>query len=194
MALKSACPADDVVSDLLRRSPNNTEPVVGLIATLLVTGYETMVAAVTNSVLTLLAMHGDIKIGLTRSVLEELFRFATFGDALRSRRAVDDVVLSGVHVRAGDLVVVSTASANRDSSVFPDADCFVASRSPNPHIAFGRGIHYCGGARLARTQLRVALSRLAALLPGMRLAVPLPEIALRSGAAESPAERLPVHW
>lgn len=192
---KAASPGDDVVSDLLRSSiADDHRRIVGLVATLLVTGYETMVAAVANAVLTLLAVNGSIVVELTPSLLEELFRFSGFGDALRSRRAVADVALGDVVVRAGDLVMVSTASANRDSDVFPDAESFVAGRSPNPHVGFGRGAHYCAGAGLSRTQLHVALARLAALLPGLRLAAPLEEIRLRAGASESPPERLPVTW
>ncbi|TWP44032.1 cytochrome P450 [Lentzea tibetensis] len=195
VAAKCRAPGDDVVSDLLRAStPDDHQRVVGLVATLLVTGYETMVAAVANAVLTLLAVNGSIVVELTPTLLEELFRFSGFGDALRSRRAVADVVLGDVVVRAGDLVMVSTASANRDAAVFVDADSFVPGRCPNPHVGFGRGVHYCAGAGLSRTQLHVALSRLAVLVPGLRLAAPLEEIRLRGGASESPPERLLVAW
>ncbi|GLZ29004.1 cytochrome P450 [Lentzea sp. NBRC 105346] len=185
-------PGNDLVSDLLRHA--SPEPVVGLVATLLVTGYETMAAGVTNSVLTLLAAHGKLLPDLDSDALEELFRFAAFGDALRSRRALRDVRVGPVLVRAGDLVMVSTASANRDPSVFGDADMFLPTRCPNPHVAFGRGVHYCAGASLARTQLRIALSRLAYRLPGLSLATPLADITLRPGGSESPPERLLVRW
>lgn len=194
VAARSAAPGDDLVSDLLRHSTfAGYGPIVGLVATLLVTGYETMVAAVANSALALLT-HGGLVREPTPSMLEELFRFAAFGDALRSRRAVRDVRMGSAQIRAGDLVVVSTAAANRDSAVFVAGESFLPTRNPNPHMAFGRGVHFCAGAGLARTQLQVALSRLALHHPRMRLAVPLSEITLRVGASEAPPERLPVTW
>ena len=63
-------------------------------------------------------------------------------------------------VRAGDKVVFWEASANRDESVFADAMRFDVTRDPNPHLGFGRGLHFCLGASLARLELRLTLEEL----------------------------------
>jgi len=62
--------------------------------------------------------------------------------------------LGGQQIRAGDKVVVSFTSANRDEAVFADPDRFDIDRTPNPHLVFGYGPHFCLGAHLARVQLR----------------------------------------
>ncbi|MFB7124941.1 cytochrome P450 [Kitasatospora sp. NPDC056273] len=85
------------------------------------------------------------------------------------RTATRDVELGGRAIRRGDKVVVYHASANRDGAVFPDPDRFDATRSPNDHVSFGYGPHFCLGAQLARLQLRSALRCLVERLPGLRL-------------------------
>jgi cytochrome P450 len=73
------------------------------------------------------------------------------------RTATDDCDLGGQRIRAGDKVVVSFASANRDEAVFTDANRFDIRRHPNPHLVFGHGPHFCLGAHLARTQMGALL-------------------------------------
>ncbi|MGW3184079.1 cytochrome P450 [Kitasatospora sp. NPDC001119] len=85
------------------------------------------------------------------------------------RTATRDVELGGRAIRRGDKVVVYHASANRDGVVFPDPDRFDVTRSPNDHVSFGYGPHFCLGAQLARLQLRSALRCLVERLPGLRL-------------------------
>jgi cytochrome P450 len=70
--------------------------------------------------------------------------------------------LLGVEVRDGSKVALLFAAANRDPQVFSEPDEFLATRSPNPHIGFGHGIHYCLGAPLARMEARIAASVLLA--------------------------------
>lgn len=196
---RATSPGDDLISAMLTGGPGaDVGTVVKLAATLLVTGYETIVAALANSVLTLLTHPGGMALVAGPAgrvaVLEELLRFATFGDALRSRRAIEDVEVGGVWIRRGDLVMVSTASANRDSAQFAEGDRFDPDRAPNRHLSFGRGIHHCVGAGLARAELEIALERLATGLPSLRLAVPPEEIVLRGTSAEGPPTCLPVTW
>src|SRR5262249_1935641 len=70
----------------------------------------------------------------------------------------------------GKLVLAMIGSANRDPKQFPDAGRFDVTRDPNPHVAFGLGIHFCLGAPLARLEARVALADLLERLKGLRLA------------------------
>jgi hypothetical protein len=83
-----------------------------------------------------------------------------------------DVELAGQELRAGDMVLLSTASANRDEDEFPDPATLQLDRNPNRHVAFGVGIHRCLGVNVARLELKVALEELLRLVPPFRLADP----------------------
>ena len=92
--------------------------------------------------------------GLLGSAVEEVVRWVS-PERQVLRTAVSDCVVDGVLLRAGDSVLLSTASANRDGSVFVDADCFDVGRfvGGGRHLGFGFGPHFCMGARLARLEL-----------------------------------------
>lgn len=96
---------------------------------------------------------------LIRRAVEEMVRWSNPVITL-SRVAAHDAEVGGHAVKAGDQVVVWLASANRDEEVFPRADEFDVTRSPNPHIGFGFGPHTCLGGPLAKLELRVALEEL----------------------------------
>src|SRR5712691_13500753 len=107
------------------------------------------------------------------------------------RTATADCELGGQPIRAGDKVVVSFTSANRDEAVFADPGRFDIRRHPNPHLVFGHGPHFCLGAHLARTQMRAlfaeVLARTTALVPAG------PPSYLRSNFQRG-VKRLPVAW
>lgn len=91
---------------------------------------------------------------------EEMLRWAS-SVIYFMRTAVHDTELGGTHLSAGDHLVLLYASANRDEAVFgPTADRFDIGRSPNPHLAFGFGTHYCIGAALARQEISVVLDQM----------------------------------
>jgi cholest-4-en-3-one 26-monooxygenase len=90
---------------------------------------------------------------LLRSAIEEMLRFESPVIQFR-RTATRDTELGGVHIAEGDKVVTFLPSANRDETVFPDPDRFDIERTPNPHVSFGMGAHYCTGAPLARLEAR----------------------------------------
>src|SRR5262249_42037925 len=98
--------------------------------------------------------------------IEEILRYQSPVQAVR-RWATEDVELAGETFRAGELILVWIGSANRDEERFAEADRFDIDRDPNPHIAFGQGIHFCLGAALARLEARVALPTLLARLPDL---------------------------
>ena len=73
---------------------------------------------------------------------------------------MEDTEVGGQRIRAGESLALFFNSANRDKTVFPEAGSFRVDRSPNPHIAFGRGPHFCMGHQLARMEMRALFSEL----------------------------------
>ncbi len=103
---------------------------------------------------------------LIPSFVEETLRYHS-PFKVTIRRALRDVELRGQHIAKGDLVLPLIASANRDERVFARAGEFVIDRNPNPHLAFGLGIHSCLGAALARLEGRIAVASLLEHLDGI---------------------------
>ena len=89
------------------------------------------------------------------------------------RTATCDTELGGQKIRENDKVVVYYASANRDESVFTDPDRFDVTRTPNEHLAFGVGEHFCLGSSLARLEIRIMFTELLRRFPDMALAGPV---------------------
>lgn len=140
-----------------------------------VAGNETLRNGIPGALLTLLEhpdqldqLSRDPEAGLGTAV-DELLRF--WPPVMQFRRtATCDVTLGEQEtpIRAGDKVVVYHASANRDETVFPDPDRLDLTRSPNDHVTFGFGPHYCLGAHLARTQMRAMLGQVLTRMPRIR--------------------------
>jgi len=115
---------------------------------------------------------------LLPTAVEEILRW-TSPVMHMARYVTRDTELRGQHIRAGERVLMWYPSANRDAEVFPNADRFDVGRTPNEHIAFGLGEHFCLGAGLARQELHVMFEMLLARLPDIALAGPVER--LRSG-------------
>ena len=107
------------------------------------------------------------KVG-TATAVEEILRWAT--PAMHfARTARHDLVVGGKRIRAGDIVTLWNISANNDEAAFVAPRTFDLSRSPNKHVAFGRGPHFCVGAFLGRTELRALLTALVAEVADLEL-------------------------
>lgn len=87
-----------------------------------------------------------------------------------ARTVTRDVDLNGHVFRQGERVLLVFGAGNRDEAKFPDGDRIVIDRQPNPHVAFGAGIHRCIGSNLARRELRVALEEFLIRYPDFSLA------------------------
>jgi cytochrome P450 len=99
---------------------------------------------------------------------EELLRWCTPGQT-HTRTALRDMEIGGQHIKAGERVVVSLASANEDEAVFDRADEVVLDRTPNHHTSFGFGPHRCLGASIARVEFEVVLREVLRRMPDFRL-------------------------
>jgi cytochrome P450 len=143
---------------------------------LAVAGNETTRTATSHGV-RLLAEHPEQRERVLRdprllpSMIEEVLRVSSPLHYFR-RTATQDTALNGARIRAGDKVTLWYPSANRDESVFRDADAFDVGRSPNDHLAFGIGEHFCLGASLARLELNVLFEELLRRLPDIELVGP----------------------
>lgn len=102
------------------------------------------------------------------SALDEALRYCAPFQFL-TRIATRDVELGGQQIRAGQWVMVFIGSGNRDEEVFPEPDRFDITRTPNRHLSFGHGIHYCPGAQLGRLEAKTAVNTMLQRLPGLRL-------------------------
>jgi len=101
------------------------------------------------------------------SAIEELVRYTSIVSP--ARRVTRDYNYRGVQLREGDLVVLSTASADRDENVFPNPDEVILDRHPNPHVGFVVGPHRCLGMQLARRELGIALQEIHRRMPNYAL-------------------------
>lgn len=142
--------------------------------TLMIAGHETTTNLIANGLLSLLRhpeqmAHLRADRTLMPSAIEEFLRYES--PIQRNRRGVrHDTVYGGQAMQEGQVMLQLLGAANRDASVFPDAETLDITREPNPHIAFGFGIHFCLGAPLARLEAPIALNALLERMPNIRLA------------------------
>jgi cytochrome P450 len=127
---------------------------------------------------------------LLPSTVEEMLRYVSPVIYMR-RTATSDTELGGQKIRAGDKVAMYYGSANRDETMFPDADRFDVGRTPNEHIAFGGGTHFCLGSHIARIEIQVMLREIMTRLPDLEQAGPAQWLA--SNFISGP-QRLPVRF
>ncbi|MFG3225696.1 cytochrome P450 [Kitasatospora sp. NPDC048194] len=152
------------------------EELDSMVFQLLVAGQEPVTNQITTMLITLLrhpeqlaALRGSLdEPGRLARAVEELLRHDAAFELTTWRFFAEDSDLFGTRVPAGDSVIVSLCAANRDGLQFPEADSLDLDRTPNAHLAFGHGIHYCPGAALARAELQVAVATLLSRLPGLR--------------------------
>ncbi len=105
---------------------------------------------------------------LAPSAVEEAIRF-DMPLSVFTRTVFEDVTIGDHELRSGQVVGLLLASANRDPAAFEEPDRMDITRSPNPHVGFGAGIHFCLGAALARVELQEAFARLATRAPRLTL-------------------------
>jgi cytochrome P450 len=163
-----AHPDDSLTSKLMAVEVDgerlDDQEIVGFVALLMVAGHITTTALVGNTAVCL-DRHPEDAAALRAdparlpAALEEVLRCLPPFDEV-GRRTTGEVTLNGRVIPANSIVMSNIASANRDPAQFADPDAFDIGRSPNTHLTFGHGIHFCIGAPLARLEGRVAFEEL----------------------------------
>jgi cytochrome P450 len=203
IAAKRASPDDDLLSAMIaardEQDQLSEDELVSLAFLILWAGYENSVHLIGNSILALLTSPqpmAGLPAGkpLPGPAVEELTRFADPNQYAIRRFATEDLSIGGVRIPAGDTVLLCLASANRDPDQFTDPDALDLSRTGNPHLSFGLGIHYCLGAPLARIETDIALTSLLRRFPGLALAVKPDELRWRPSFRSRGLLELPVTW
>ncbi len=177
---RRASPRDDIVSVLasaeLKGLPVPAYELLSYFSLLVVAGNETTRNAASGGLLALIENPGELEKlranpALVPKATEEIIRW-TSPVVQFCRTPVEDFEMHGQKIRAGESLCLLYPSANRDAEVFEDPDSFKVDRSPNPHLGFGIGEHFCLGANLARLEIRIALEKLVPRLEEIELAGP----------------------
>jgi cholest-4-en-3-one 26-monooxygenase len=192
-------PQDDIVSVIanasLRGEPVPTMELLSYFFLLVVAGNETTRNAMTGGMLALIenpAAWRKLKANpeLVDSAVEEIVRWTTPVIQF-CRTPVRDTEVRGTKIRAGQNLCLFYPSANRDEEVFDEPFAFRVDRSPNRHIAFGIGEHFCLGANLARLELRVVFRHLIERVDEIELAGPVERL---HSSFLGGIKRMPVRW
>ncbi|MFI5998779.1 cytochrome P450 [Streptomyces sp. NPDC051362] len=195
-----ADPGEGILGMLVREhgSEIGNRELAGIGDLLLLGGHETTVNMLALG--TLLLLGNPDKTEALRSeenvdaIVEELLRYLSVVQTGVPRVARTDVTLAGQQIRRGERLLCSLPSANRDMALTADGDSFDPWRKAGAHLAFGHGIHYCVGAPLARTEMRIAFPALFQRFPALRLEVPFTEVPFRLSSAIYGVDQLPVAW
>lgn len=180
LAEKREHPGNDLISGLVQAEENGDKlSEVELISTvflLIVAGHETTVNLIGNSVLALLQHPDQMQLlrqdpALLHSAIEELLRYTAPVSNASPRFAKEDIAMHGKVICKGEMVIVSLVAADIDPQQFSNPETLDITRQENQHLAFGKGIHYCLGAPLARLEGQIAIGTLLRRMPNLRLAI-----------------------
>jgi cytochrome P450 len=201
LAARRARPADDLLTRLVEAEVDGErltrEEILGFFQLLLLAGQETTTNLINNAILCFVENPDQLARlraapDLLPSAIEEVLRYRAPLQWI-GRVTWRDVELHGRLIPAGKLILTMIGSANRDPRQFPGADQFDITRDPNPHLAFGHGLHFCLGAPLARLEARIALADLLERLMDFRPASDEPWEPRQGLHVHGPA-RLPIRF
>ncbi len=176
---KRAHPGTDLTSGLVQaeeRGDHLSEAeLISTIFLLIIGGHETTVNLIGNGTLALLLHPEQLNLlrthpSLIPSAIEELLRYTAPVSLATPRWASEDIPLHDQVIRRGEVVFVSLIAANTDPQHFAHPEVLDSARQENQHVAFGKGIHFCLGAPLARLEGQIAIGTLLRRLPHLRLA------------------------
>ena len=174
---RRGAPREDMISKLVAardaQDALTDDEVIGTSILLLFAGHETTTNLIGNGFLHTMRCRDQWERlvadpGLAASAVEEWLRYDGPTGAI-ARVARGDVELAGRQIRHGERVFAFANAANRDPAAFVDPERFDVGRSPNPHLTFGHGIHFCLGAPLARLEAQIAIEHVTAHMPRIRM-------------------------
>lgn len=154
-------PKHDLISEILKFDELTEDEKMSSIILLMIAGHETTVNLIANSILTFLNHLDQLELlrqnpSLISSAIEECLRFES-PTQITARYANENVKIGEIEIKRGEQVYIVLGAANRDPNKFEHPHQFQITRYPNPHLAFGSGIHYCLGSQLARLEAQIAV-------------------------------------
>jgi cytochrome P450 len=186
---KRANPKEDMLTGLIQAEEDgdklSQKELVSMVVLLVIAGYETTVDLLKCATITLLSHPEQLEQlkanpELMGTAIEEVMRYLGPIQGTEFIHTSEQVTIRDVVIPKGHFVSPLLGSANRDPEAFDDPDTFDITRKPNRHLGFGKGIHYCLGAHLARLEAKIALQALFNRFPNLRLAQPADELPLRN--------------
>ena len=186
---KKTNPGEDILTHLIFAEEDgdrlSEDEVVAMVFLLVIAGFETTVHLITNGVHTLLQHPDQLEIlrsdpSLWASAVEEILRHRGPVQGTKPGWATEDIELHGVTIPKGKPIMPLLGAANHDPRKFDNPLSFDITRSPNHHLGFSHGIHYCLGAHLARAEARIGLRKLFERFPNIDFAVDSNELELQN--------------
>jgi cytochrome P450 len=178
MLERKAKPGADLISELAQVEEAgeklSTNELIATCVLLLNAGHEASVNGFGNGMVALFNDEGQYRLLFSSpekygdTAIEEFLRFDS-PLQLFDRTAKEDVEIGGVLIKEGEKIASLLGAANRDEGVFENPDSMDITRTPNPHISFGGGLHFCIGAPLARLEMSIALPALIKRFPELKL-------------------------
>lgn len=192
-------PTEDLLSELIGLAEFNDEELAGIGVLLLTAGHETTASMLGLGIFALLSNPSQLaqlldNPSLVDNAVEELLRYLTIFQFGVPRTPIEDVILEGCLIKAGESVTLSLSAGNRDPAQFHTANQLNITRPTRSHLAFGFGIHYCLGRNLARIEMEVGCLELFRRFPTLRLTVAPEAVELNNGVGFYGVHRLPIAW
>lgn len=199
---RRAHPGEDLVSELVKISDEDGErlshdEMVGTIFVLVAAGLDTPMRQIGMAIYTLLTHPEELAklradLSIMPMAVDEIMRYDGTVATSSFRFAAADITVGDVTIPAGEMVLLSLASANRDSAHFEDPNRLDLHRPRVGNLSLGHGPHYCIGAHLAKHEMEVGLTRLLTRYPDLRLAAKPEELRWESGSLLRCLTKLPV--
>ena len=198
---KRSTSTDDLLSALVAARDGedrlSEDELTSMATLLLIAGHETTVNLIGNGLLALLTHPDQVallraRLDLLGTAVEELLRFDGPLQVATFRLSTEPIDIGGVTIPASEIVIASLLAANQDQACTQQPGALDITRTENPHLAFGHGIHHCLGAPLARLEGRIALGTVLNRFPRLRLAVAPEQLTRRPGVLMNGLTALPV--